>query len=210
MPHFIYSTVNAGKTLEMLKTAHMYRERGMDVLLAKHALDVRFPGDTIGTRIGLKRRADFVVSELDLVSELIEETIEESLEKTGRRRKIDALFIDEAQFLTSRQVMDLEVVVDDMDIQAFCYGLRTTYTGQPFEGSAYLMNTARSIQEISCICFCGRKATVNARVENGRIVYRGEPVKIDTLEAQNRGCFYIPLCRKHWKQGVYTLSQEVS
>ena len=203
MPYFIYSTVNAGKTLEMLKTAYMYKERGRHVILAKHALDIRHPGNVIGTRVGLKQKADIVVDQSDLISELIEGHIEDILEQTGKRIIPCLLLLDEAQFLTKKQVMDLEHIVDDLGIQVFCYGLRTTYTGEPFEGSAYLMNIAREIKEITNICFCGQKATVNARVENGKIIYLGEAIKIDTAEDRSRGNFYTPLCRKHWKKGIF-------
>ena len=112
-------------------------------------------------------------------------------------KPIDCLIIDEAQFLTKDQVWELCQIVDNLNIAVLCYGLRTDFLGNLFEGSQWLLAWADSIEEIKTICFCGKKAIMNMRLLNGRPVFEGEQIFIGGNES------YISVCRKHFNQGVY-------
>jgi len=176
--------MGAGKSLDLLKVAFNYIERDQKVILFTSALDKRYETGVIKSRTGLDRPAIAVTDGFDIVRYI----------KT-LSYKPDCLLFDEAQFLTKEQVTQMTVVVDEMDIPIICYGLRSDFRGEPFEGSKYLMVLADNIEEIKTICHCGRKATMNMRIHDGKAIYTGEQIFIGGNES------YVSVCRKHWKKG---------
>lgn len=188
-----YSSMAAGKTLDLLKVAYNYKERNRNVLLLTSALDDRYQVGLIKSRVGLSEEAEVVYPKTNIY------------ELVSTAKELDCVLIDEVQFLTKEQVNQLSDVVDYLKIPVICYGLRTDYRGEPFEASAYLLSVADSIEEIKTICHCGKKATFNARVVNGEIVYEGDQIVIDKEGSES---VYVPLCRYHWKTGEHGLEQE--
>ena len=181
--YFYYSAMNAGKSTTLLQAAYNYRERGMNVLLYTPSLDDRAGQGVIGSRIGLESPAEAFGRDFDLFVDIRDKQAAE---------EISCIFVDEAQFLTAKQVMQLTFVVDRLGIPVLAYGLRTDFQGEPFEGSKYLMAWAEQLSEIKTVCPSGKKATMNARLdENGDRVWEGEQVDI--------GHHYIALSRKEFQ-----------
>ncbi|MBB3276150.1 MULTISPECIES: thymidine kinase [Pseudoxanthomonas] len=169
--YFYYSAMNAGKTTTLLQSAHNYRERGMRVLILTPRLDDRAGTGVVASRIGLKASGTAFVHDTDL-----ERLIRADLAEHG---KLDCVLVDEAQFLTKPQVWQLSEVVDALRIPVLCYGLRTDFRGELFEGSQYLLAWADEIAEIKTICHTGKKAIMTVRVdEEGRAVQDGPQVEI--------------------------------
>jgi thymidine kinase len=184
--YFNYSSMNAGKSTLLLQAAYNYQERGMTTLLLIAALDDRAGKGRIASRIGLAAEADIFSSEDDIFAH-----VERALE-AGR---VDAVLVDEAQFLTEDQVWQLARVADQLRIPVMCFGLRTDFQGKLFPGSAALLALADNLKEIKTICWCGRKATMVARLDgDGRIVEEGDQVVIGGNET------YVSLCRNHWSR----------
>ncbi len=181
--YFYYSAMNAGKSTTLLQAAYNYEERGMRILLFAPKIDDRAGEGIISSRIGLKRDSYAFEHDFDLYAHILEEQ-EES--------PVACIFIDEAQFLTDKQVLQLTLVCDRIGIPVLCYGLRTDFLGEPFEGSKYLLAWADVLGEIKTICHSGKKATMNARIdENGKRVTKGEQVAI--------GLNYVALSRKEFE-----------
>lgn len=181
--YFRYSTMGAGKSLDLLKTSYNYEERNKRVFLLTSSLDNRFGERKIVSRLGISRVAhtfDRQTNIFDLI-------------KSGYS-DCACVLIDEAQFLTKEQVWQLTDVVDYLDINVITYGLRSDYLGEPFEGSTYLMTLADKIEELKTICEFGDKASMNMRLLNGEPVFEGEQVQIGGNES------YLPVCRKHFKK----------
>ncbi len=177
--YFYYSAMNAGKSTTLLQSAYNYKERGMDVLLFKPALDDRDGMGTISSRIGLEAEAYVFDSACDLFVHVRDEL---------KRRAIHCVLVDEAQFLTGQQVLQLTVVCDRLKIPVLCYGIRTDFQGEPFEGSKYLLSWAEELVEIKTVCPTGKKATMNARLDKqGNRVWEGAQVDV--------GHHYISLSR---------------
>jgi len=107
----------------------------------------------------------------------------------------DCIIVDEAQFLSREQVEMLARIADDLNVPVICYGLRTDFQGNLFEGSQWLLARADSIEEIKTVCWCGKKATCNARLQNGRVIKSGEQILLGGNES------YVALCRRHWREG---------
>jgi len=185
--HFYYSAMNAGKTTTLLQSNYNYRERGMNTLLFIPAIDTRHAFGVVASRIGLKAEAYAFENTFDFF---------EYVPDIHTKNKIDCVLIDEAQFLTKDQVFQLTRIVDELKIPTLAYGLRSDFMGEPFEGSRYLLAWAEEITEIKTICYCGRKATMNARIdESGQMVYGGEQIEI------GGNTRYIAVCRKHYMKG---------
>jgi len=184
--HFYYSAMNAGKTTTLLQSNHNYRERGMMTLMFTPSLDDRYQKGLIKSRIGLEQDAipfDADFNFLEYVSQYIQKA----------SHQIKCILVDEAQFINKTQVQELARIVDELKIPVLCYGLRTDFQGEPFEGSKYLLAWAEEMTEIKTICHCGKKATMNARVnDKGEIVTVGDQIEIGGNDK------YISLCRKHW------------
>lgn len=181
--YFYYSAMNAGKSTTLLQSAHNYEERGMRVLLLTPFIDERSGRGIIGSRIGLERPAYAFTATDDLLRYVWDQ---------HRQSCVSCVLVDEAQFLTPQQVLQLTLVCDRLGIPVLCYGLRTDFRGEPFEGSKYLLAWADEMIEIKTICRSGKKATMNARVdEAGRRVVAGDQVQI--------GHNYVSLSRREFE-----------
>ncbi|WP_289034469.1 thymidine kinase [uncultured Roseibium sp.] len=184
--YFNYSSMNAGKSTVLLQASYNYEERGMNTLLLIAALDDRAGKGKIASRIGLGADADIFSNDDDLFAHV---------EQVRSERDIHAIFVDEAQFLSEEQVWQLARVADTMRIPVMCFGLRTDFQGKLFPGSAALLALADNLREIKTICWCGRKATMVARMDaSGQVVEEGAQVVIGGDET------YVSLCRNHWSE----------
>ena len=182
--YFYYAAMNAGKSTTLLQADFNYRERGMETALWTAAFDDRSGAGTIGSRIALNAPARTYDDGVDLFVETAGDL---------KRRKVDCLLVDEAQFLTQRHVLQLCRVADELGIPVLCYGLRTDFQGKLFPGSAALLALADSLVELKAVCECGRKATMNLRVDaEGHAVAEGAQTEIGGNDR------YIALCRRHF------------
>ena len=177
--YFRYGAMGSSKTANAIMVQYNYRERGQNALMLKPRLDNRDGERLVGSRSGLSAPCSFV-EELDGIDV----------------SQYDCVIVDEAQFLTKAQVEKLVHIVDELNIPVICYGLRADFQGNLFEGSTWLMAWADTIEEIKTVCWCGRKATYNARVQDGRVVKAGEQIMLGGNES------YVALCRRHWAQGT--------
>ena len=185
--YFYYSAMNAGKTTTLLQSAHNYRERGMRAAILTPRLDHRAGSGTVASRIGLSAQAATFERETDL-----EAVIRADIAAQG---KLHCVLVDEAQFLSRAQVWQLSEVVDELGIPVLCYGLRTDFRGELFEGSQYLLAWADELIEIKTICHTGKKATMTVRVdERGHAVQEGPQVEIGGNER------YVSVSRAEYKK----------
>ena len=185
--YFYYSAMNAGKTTTLLQSAHNYRERGMRTLILTPKLDHRAGSGVVASRIGLRAEGVGFDRDTDL-----QQLVERDITVAG---KLDCVLVDEAQFLTRAQVWQLSEVVDALRIPVLCYGLRTDFRGELFEGSQYLLAWADDVQEIKTICHSGSKATMTVRVDaQGRAVQDGPQVEIGGNER------YVSVSRAEFKK----------
>lgn len=169
--YFYYSAMNAGKTTTLLQSAHNYRERGMRTLILTPVLDHRDGAGTVASRIGLKAQGTAFSRGEDLL-QLVQRDI-------AAHGALHCLLVDEAQFLTKAQAWQLSEVVDALRIPVLCYGLRTDFRGELFEGSQYLLAWADELSEIKTICHSGKKAIMNVRIDAlGHAVQDGPQVEI--------------------------------
>jgi len=183
--YFSYAAMNAGKSTVLLQASYNYEERGMRSLLFTSALYAETDEGRITSRIGINASALLYGEADDLYA---------WINREHRRKKIDCVFVDEAQFLTKQQVWQLARVADRLHIPVLCYGLRTDFRGELFSGSAELLAIADSLREIRTICHCGRKATmVVRRTADGRAMTTGDQVGIEKS-------MYVSLCRGHWEE----------
>lgn len=180
--YFTYAAMNAGKSAALLTAAHNYHERGMGTLLMKPAIDTR--EKEITSRVGLKQEANLITEGMDIF---------EFYKWAATQKDIHCVFVDEAQFLTFENVFELCKIVDVYNTPVMCYGLRTDFKGNLFEGSKALLAVADKLIELKGVCHCGRKATMTARIrEDGSSVTDGDQVEIGGNDS------YTSLCRKHW------------
>jgi thymidine kinase len=187
--HFYYSAMNAGKTTTLLQSSYNYREKGMNTILFTPSIDDRYAVGTITSRIGLSSKAHPFDQKFNFYEFLVEQLNDPSF-------KVHCVLIDEAQFLTKAQVYQLTDITVHLNLPVLTYGLRSDFLGEPFEGSKYLLTIAEDIKEIKTICHCGRKATMNARVdEAGNMVTQGKQIEIGGNDR------YIALCQRHFKLG---------
>ena len=186
--YFNYAAMNAGKSTTLLQASFNYRERGMHTIEFTAKIDNRFEEGAITSRIGLHKDAYLFDADTDLFT---------IVEKDAAQKKPACVFLDEAQFLTDAQALQLAKIVDELNIPVICYGLRTDFRGELFEGSARLLALADEIRELKTICKCGRKATMNLRIDaGGNAVRTGESIEIGGNER------YAPLCRKHFFEAL--------
>ena len=180
--YFYYSAMNAGKSTTLLQSAYNYQERGMNTMQFTPALDVRAGRGKIGSRIGLEAEAFAFDDQHDLF---------EHISKSHAETTVHCVLIDESQFLTSLQVLQLTKVCDRLGIPVLCYGIRTDFQGEPFEGSKYLLAWAEELVEIKTVCRTGSKATMNARLDrDGNRIREGAQVEI--------GHHYVAMSRKEF------------
>lgn len=184
--YYRYSTMNAGKSIELIKVAYNYEERGKHVMALIPSVDNRYGMGVITSRIGVQREAIIVNDETNILKLFIEE---------NDKRDIDCVLIDECQFLKKHHVEELVEIVDSFDVPVLAYGLKNDFKNDLFEGSYYMLIYADKIEEIKTICWCGRKATMVARVVDGKFVKQGEQIMIGGND------MYVSLCRKHYNDG---------
>lgn len=185
--YFRYGSMGAGKSIDLLKVNHNYREQGKRTLLFTPIIDVRYGIGKITSRIGISEEANVVDDSFDIYSF--------TKDVTDSGNKIFAVLVDEAQFLTKEHVFQLTKIVDQLNIPVMAFGLKNDFSNNLFEGTEALLIYADKIEEIKTICTkekCGRKATMNLRLNNGEPVYEGEQIQIGGDES------YIPVCRKHY------------
>lgn len=183
--YFSYAAMNAGKSTILLQAAHNYRERGMDVLLLTSALYREDSDGHISSRIGISSEATLYSDTVDLFA-LVQDVM--------AKGRLDAIFVDEAQFLTKEQVWQLARVTDYLHVPVLAYGLRTDFQGELFEGSSALLAIADNLREIRTICECGSKATMVVRLgPDGKALTEGDQVSIEKAT-------YLSLCRRHWEE----------
>ncbi len=183
--YFSYAAMNAGKSTILLQAAHNYRERGMDVRLFTSSHYGEAGRGEITSRIGIAAEAELYTRETDLFAQVAAYL---------KANRLDAIFVDEAQFLTRDQVWQLARIADHLHVPVLAYGLRTDFRGELFEGAAALLAIADSLREVRTICACGRKATMTARLDDaGQALTEGVQVSIGKET-------YISLCRLHWEE----------
>ncbi|MEJ2045426.1 MAG: thymidine kinase [Reinekea sp.] len=183
--YFYYSAMNAGKSTALLQSDYNYHERGMKTRLLTAQLDNRFGDGRIASRIGLEKPADTFNEQTDLRDWFAEQP------------EIDCILIDEAQFLTRKQVDDLAWIVDIKDVPILCYGIRTDFQGELFAGSERLLAIADKLTELKTVCHCGRKAIMVVRMdEQGKALAEGDQVVIGGNER------YVSMCRKHYFEAL--------
>lgn len=193
--YFKYGAMGSSKSAQALITKFNYEERGMRVWLIKPATDNRDGADIIKSRIGLMEKAEVITPEMN-ITELYKSRVSKN------PASIDVIISDECQFFTTEQIDSLRYIVDDFDIPVLCFGLRTDFLTHLFPGSLRLFELADSITEIKTICECGRKATVNARISNGKIVTQGEQVFLGGNDS------YIAMCHSCWKKRIKKESEK--
>jgi len=184
--YYRYSTMNAGKSIELIKVAHNYEERGKKVLALMPGVDNRYGVGLITSRIGIQREATVVNDDTDILALFLKE---------NKEGKIHCVLVDECQFLRKHHVQELVEIVDSLDVPVLAYGLKNDFRNELFEGSYYMLVYADKIEEIKTICWCGRKATMVARVVDGKFVKQGEQIVVGGSE------MYVSLCRKHYNDG---------
>jgi len=185
--YFYYSAMNAGKTTTLLQSAHNYRERGMRVAILTPRLDDRAGAGVVASRIGL-RSEGIAFERTDDLDAIVRRDI-------AQHGPLNCVLVDESQFLTKAQVWQLSEVVDALRIPVLCYGLRTDFRGELFEGSQYLLAWADELTEIKTICHTGKKATMVVRVDaQGRAVREGPQVEIGGNDR------YISVSRAEYKK----------
>lgn len=185
--YFRYGSMGAGKSIDLLKVNHNYREQGKETLLFTPTIDDRYGVGRITSRIGISEEAEAIDGSVDLYN---------YIEKChSHDNDIFAVLIDESQFLTKEQVIQLSKVVDNLDIPVMAFGLKNDFSNNLFDGTEALLIYADKIEEIKTICTkeeCGNKATMNLRLNNGKPVYEGDQIQIGGNES------YVPVCRKHY------------
>ena len=182
--YFNYSSMNAGKSTMLLQANHNYIERGMKPRIYTSDLDNRFGNGEIVSRIGLKSKSNIFTSKTDIYKDIL---------NVSTYSNVDCVLIDEAQFLTQNQVIQLGKIVDEFGIPVLAFGIRTDFQGNLFEGSKYLLAWADNLKEIKTVCHCGRKATMVLRLNTrGEIVSDGTQIEIGGEEK------YVSVCRKHF------------
>lgn len=172
--YFRYGAMNSGKSTHLMQVAHNYEERGMKVILIKPSTDKK-GGDKLVSRLGVERKVDLLIDNEKNVFDEVKRWSEEKF-------NVDCILVDEVQFLKSYQIDQLFEISVVLDIPVICYGLRTDFKMQGFEGSTRLLLLAHSIEEMKTICKCGRKAMLNGRKVNDRFVFEGEQIAIDHID----------------------------
>ena len=183
--YFKYGAMGSSKSAQALITKFNYEELGMTVWLIKPSIDTRDGADIIRSRIGLERHAQIITPEQNII---------EAYHAAGKH---DVIIADEAQFFTPEQIDQLRAIVDEEDLPVLCFGLRTDFQTHFFPGARRLMELADSITEIKTVCACGRKATVNARIDgNGNVVTEGSQVMLGGNDS------YVAMCHSCWKKKI--------
>ncbi|MEI7920023.1 MAG: thymidine kinase [bacterium] len=181
---FYYSTMNAGKTIDLIKTAFNYKTENIPIRIFTSSVDTRSGKNKVKSRMGIEEDA-ISIKEEDNLYEIV------------KTQKLGAILVDEVQFFTIEHIWQLFQIVHKLKIPVVCYGLRGDFRGNPFPASAQLMAIANKVEELRSICFCGAKAIINARIVDDKIVYDGEQIMVGGNES------YKPLCASHWINGQH-------
>lgn len=189
---FNYAAMNSGKSIDLIRTVYNYEENGLKVLVMKPSIDTK-GGDTIVTRAGLSRKVDFLIPSNCNIHDMI----------CDRVNEVSCIFIDEAQFLSEQQVVDLFVISNTYDIPVICYGLRTDFRGNLFPGSSKLLGIAEELHEFKTLCNCGEIARYNARRVDNKYIVDGDSVLIDG----SSDIEYVPLCASCYTKYVLSLDK---
>lgn len=187
--HFVYSSMNAGKSTSLLQVAHNYEERNMHCLIIKPVVDTRDVG-VVKSRIGVEKPCVLVDDSMNM-----RDVYNDYLR--SERKAVYCILVDEAQFLTPQQVEQLASLVDIDNIPVMCFGLRTDFQGNLFAGSKRLFEIADKLKELKTICHCGKAATMVLRVIDGEVVTEGNQIQIGGNES------YVSVCRHHHKIGKF-------
>lgn len=186
--YFYYAAMNAGKSTTLLQADFNYRERGMGTMLWTAAHDDRGGSGRVASRLGIGVEAEAYRAQTDLAEAVLSER---------SIRPLHCILVDEAQFLSRAQVLQLCRLADRHDLPVLCYGLRTDFQGELFAGSAALLALADALVELKAVCECGRKATMNLRVDAlGRAVTKGEQTEIGGNDR------YLAMCRRHFLAAI--------
>ena len=192
--YFYYSAMNAGKSTSLLQSSYNYQERGMNTLIFTAEIDDRYGKGRVASRIGLSSSAALFSKDTDLFHEI---------KQSHDAQQLHCILLDESQFLTREQVKQLTYVTDHLNIPVLCYGLRTDFRGELFEGSLYLLAWADKLVELKTVCHCGRKANMVLRLDaQGRPFHDGAQVVIGGNDK------YISVCRKHYWQAIEQGSEQ--
>ncbi len=192
MLHFYYGVMGSSKTAQLLMQRYNLQQLGIKVALVKPAIDTRAGVDVVFSRAGLEANAEVVLQPHHSVREQLM-----WLAVQNAHNDFQFVLVDEAQFLSPDQVIELADMAENLEI--FCYGLKTDFQSNFFPGSSALFRLAEDIQEVpGGLCWCGKKATMNTRInEQGQVIKEGEQVLIDNQQKIR----YIGLCYQHWRQG---------
>ena len=192
--YFRYGTMGSTKTLNLLTTAYNFEERNINFICLRPSVDNRDGADIIKSRVGIERKCEVVKPDTN-VFELIRNKNYTLLE--DKFVEIEWVLVDEAQFFTEKQIDQLAKAVDILDINIMCYGLRTDFQSHLFPGSRRLFELADNIEEVKASCSCGRKTSINARIDaDGNVITTGEQVLIGGNDK------YIAMCRKCWYKRI--------
>ena len=188
--YFFYGAMNSGKTTRILQCAYNYEEQGMKPIIMKPMIDTK-GSEYIVSRIGAKRKVDYLIPKKENIYDTIVE----------KYTNVDLIIVDEAQFLSEKQVNELMDIVIDLNIPVMCYGLRTDFMGNSFPGARRLLDIAHELSEIKTICECGKKAMFNVRLIDGKVQTEGDSVAIDgegkvTYTVACARCFRLKTHRK--------------
>ncbi len=176
--YFRYGAMNCGKTTALLQVAYNYEEKGKNIIILKPSIDKK--GDkNIVSRLGIERKVDYLILPDD------------SILKKVKLKNIDCILVDEVQFMSKDQIKELWIIAKIHNIPVICYGLKSNFKAELFEGSKHIIALADELEELYTICSCGKKARFNARIINGKYVTEGDVVAIDGIDAT-----YEPLCGK--------------
>ena len=187
--HFKYGTMNSGKSIDLMRTAHNFEEVGYDVLIMKPSIDTK-GNNKLKSRINMERKVDVLIDKEDCILKLIRDKITENL---------SCIFVDEAQFLSSKQIDELFFITKELDIPVICYGLRNNFKMEGFEGSNRLLLIAEELEELPTLCKCKEIARFVGRKVNGEYVLSGENVLID---GEQSNVEYVPMCGKCYLKKV--------
>ena len=184
--HFFYSTMNAGKSTSLLQSNHNYKENGLDTIIFLPNETSKLSKGQIVSRIGLKAKAVIANKDFNFINFI----------KNNKSENLSCILIDEAQFLTKEQVRQLGLVADRLNYPVMCYGIRTDFRGELFEGSSELLALADNLIELKTICsLCSRKATMVVRKDDsGKVVTEGSKIVVGGND------IYMPVCRKHYRK----------
>jgi len=191
--HFKYATMNSGKSIDLIRTVHNYEENGFKVIVMKPKVDTKGE-DYIESRVGLKRKVDYLIESQDKITELLK----------GRLNDVKVIFVDEVQFLSKQHIDDLFLISKANDIPVICYGLRVNFKMESFEGSLRLLEISDILEELQTLCKCGSIARYAGRKKNGKYVLNDDVIVIDGTE----NCEYVPLCGKCYLKDVKKIDLE--